>query len=407
VRTPTALLLLAACAPFAAAQIAIEGEAVYTMAGPPLKDAIVLVRDNKIERVLAKGPAPVGYRVIKVKVVTPGLIDAHATLGLSGYLNQPSDQDQVERSAPMQPELRAIDAYDPKERLIEWVRGFGVTTVHTGHGPGALVSGQTMIIKTNAATADDALVPVAMIAASLGDSGRAEQGKSPGTRAKMVALMRGELIKAQEAVRKQSQPADKDAKDGKDKKEPSRDLRLEAFQKLIKREIPLLVTANKANDILTAIRLAREFNLRLVIDGAAEAPEVIAQIKASGYPVIVHPTMERSTGDAESLSMETPAKLSSAGILFALQSGFEGYVPKTRVVLYEAAIAAANGLGLEKALASITIDAARLLGVEQRVGSIEAGKDADLALFDGDPLEYTTHCWGVFIDGKQVSSESR
>jgi imidazolonepropionase-like amidohydrolase len=407
VRAAAALLLLAACAPFAAAQTAIQGETVYTMAGPPLKDAVVLVRDSKIEWVLAKGPAPAGYRVIKAKVVTPGLIDAHSTLGLSGYLNQPSDQDQVERSAPMQPELRAIDAYDPKERLIEWVRGFGVTTVHTGHGPGALVSGQTMIIKTNAGTADDALVPVAMIAASLGDSGRAEQGKSPGTRAKMVALLRGELIKAQEAIRKQSQPADKDAKDGKDKKEPSRDLRSEAFQKLIKREIPLLVTANKANDILTAIRLAREFNLRLVIDGAAEAPEVIPQIKASGYPVIVHPTMERSTGDAESLSMETPAKLSSAGILFALQSGFEGYVPKTRVVLYEAAIAAANGLGQEKALASITIDAARLLGVEQRVGSIESGKDADLALFDGDPLEYTTHCSGVFIDGKQVSSESR
>ena len=384
----------AALAPMAWAQTAIQGETVYTMAGAPLRNATVLVRDGKIERVIT-GAAPAGYTVVKAKVVTPGLIDAHAVLGLSGYLNQPHDQDQLETSAPMQPELRAIDAFDPKERLIEWVRGFGVTTVHTGHGPGALISGQTMIIKTNAGTADQALAPVSMVVGSLGSLGRAEGGKSPGTRAKMIALLRAELIKAQEAVKKTEQ------------KDAARDLRAEAFQKLVKGELPLLVTVHKANDIITAIRLAKEFNLKLVLDGAAEAPEVLAQIKASGYPVILHPTMERSSGDAESLSLETASKLSAAGVRFALQSGFEGYVPKTRVVLWEAAVAAANGLGAEKALASITIEAARLLGIEKRVGSLEAGKDADIAVYDGDPFEYTTHCTGVWIDGKAVSTGAR
>lgn len=391
------LVLLAALAPMASAQIAIQGETVYTMAGAPLKNAVVLVRDGKIERVTT-GAAPAGYKVMKAKVVTPGLIDAHAVLGLSGYLNQPQDQDQIENSAPMQPELRAIDAYDPKERLLEWVRGFGVTTIHTGHGQGILISGQTMIIKTNAETADQAMVPAAMIAATLGNDARAGQGKSPGTRAKMIAMLRAELIKAQEAAKKASD---------KDKKDTARDLRLEAFVKLINREMPLLITVHKDNDILTALRLAKEFNLKVVLDGVADAPEVLAQIKASGYPVILHPTMQRSSGDAENLSMETASKLAAAGVTFALQSGFEGYVPKTRVVLWEAAMAAANGLAADKALGSITIDAARLLGVEKRVGSLEAGKDADVALYDGDPFEYTTHCVGVLIDGKVVSDTAR
>lgn len=393
----SALLMVAAAGLALGQDVAIRGDVVYTMAGAPLKDAVVLVRGGRIERV---GPAaavnvPAGYRTLRARVVTPGLIDAHATLGLSGALNQPHDQDQVETSAPMQPELRAIDAYDPKERLIEWVRGFGVTTVHTGHGQGVLISGQTMIVKTNAATADDAIVPSAMVAATLGNGARAEGGKSPGTRAKMIAMLRAELIKAQESLKKAG------------KLDAARDLRAEAFQKLVKGELPLLVTVHKANDILTAIRLAQEFGLKLVLDGASEVTEVLAQVKASGYPVILHPTMQRSTGDAESLSMETASKLSAAGIPFALQSGFEGYVPKTRVVLWEAAMAAANGLGTEKALASITIEAAKLLGVAHRVGSLEAGKDGDVALYDGDPLEYTTHCTGVVIGGVVVAAEPR
>ncbi len=392
------ILLLTAAAALASAQnLAIHGELVYTMAGAPLKDGVVLIRDGKIERV---GPAsqvkpPAGYQVLQAKVVTPGLIDAHATLGLSGALNQPQDQDQVEKSAPMQPELRAIDAFDPQERLIEWVRSFGVTTIHTGHGQGILISGQTMIIKTNARTADDAIVPVAMIAATLGNDARADAGKSPGTRAKMIAMLRAELIKAQEATKKT------------DKKDTARDLRAEAFQKLVKGELPLLVTVHKANDILTAIRLGQEFGLKIVLDGVSEAPEVIPQIKASGYPVILHPTMQRSYGDTQNLSMETASKLSAAGIPFALQSGFEDYVPKTRVVLWEAGIAAANGLGAEKALASITIDAAKLLGIANRAGSLEPGKDGDIALYDGDPLEYTTHCTGVVVGGVAVQATAR
>src|SRR5450755_2967079 len=171
------------------------------MAGAPIRVGVVIIHNGKVERV---GPAsqltiPGGYQTLAAKTVTPGLVDAHSAVGLAGYLNDPGDQDQLELSAAVQPELRALDAYDPQERLIEWVRSFGVTTMNTGHSPGALISGQTMIVKTVGHTADEAaIVPAAMIAASLGVGGRAEMGKSPGTRGKEVAMLRAEFIKAQE-----------------------------------------------------------------------------------------------------------------------------------------------------------------------------------------------------------------
>lgn len=382
--------------------LAIRGETVHTMAGASIKDGLVLVRDGKIVFV---GPAAGreysdDHRVLRAKVVTPGLIDAHSTVGLSGILNQPHDQDQSDRTASFQPELRAIDAYNAKDPLVAYVRSFGITTVNTGHAPTALGAGQTMIVKTYGRGADqDAIKPAAMTMIALGRNGLAGDGasgsaaptKAPGTRSKAVAMLRTELIRAQEHAKKQF------TKD--ETKRPARDLKAETLQRAFHGEQPLLINAHRQQDILSALRVAREFNLKIVLDGCADAPLVLQEIKASGFPVILHPTMARSNQDTENLSVETAAKLKAAGILFALQSGYESYVPKTRVVLFEAAIAAANGLGFDGALAAITIDAAKLLGVADRIGSLEPGKDADLALFDGDPFEYTTHAIGTVIGG--------
>lgn len=376
-------------------QIAVKGETVWTMAGEPISNGVVLVNNGKIEAIGPQSSVqiPAGYKVISAKVVTPGLIDAHTVIGLNGYLNQPHDQMALEGSGPLQPELRAIDAYNSDEKLIEWVRQFGVTTIHTGHQPSALVSGQTMIAKTTGKDVDEAtIVPTAMIAVTLGEDSLAAQGKSPGTRAKEMSMLRAELIKAQENSKKTDAP---------------KDLRSDIMVRVIKREIPLLITANKAQDIMTALRLAKEFNLKIVLDGAAEAQLLLNEIKASGFPVIVHPTMARANGDEMSLSMEDAAKLKAAGIPVALQSGYEGYVPKTRVVLFEAAMAAANGLSQRDALALVTIDAAKILGLDARIGSLEKGKDADLAMYDGDPFEWTSHCTGTIINGQVVSDVVR
>lgn len=379
----------------AQAQIAVKGETVWTMAGEPIINGVVLINNGKIEAVGAASQIqiPSNYKIISAKVVTPGLIDAHSVVGLAGYMNQPHDQMQIENSSPMQPELRAIDSYNAEEKLIEWLRSYGITTIHTGHAPGALVSGQTMIAKTFGKNVDAVtIVPGAMIAVTIGESALVQGGRSPGTRAKQAAMLRAELIKAQSYGTKP---------------DASRELKAEMWKKVLNREIPLLVTAHRAQDIITALRIAKEFNIKIVLDGASEAHLVINEIKASGFPVIIHPTMYRAGGETESLSMETASKLKNAGIPFALQSGYEGYVPKTRIVLFEAAIAAANGLSRRDALATITIDAAKILGLDNRIGSIEKGKDADIAMYDGDPFEYTTHCTGTIINGNVVSEVIR
>lgn len=387
------------------AQVAVRGETVHTAVGEPLRDAVVLVEDGKISRVgpAADIPIPAGFRTLRAPVVTPGLIDARSTLGLSGYLNQPHDQDQIDRSQALQPELRAIDAYNPREALVGWARGYGVTTIHAGHAPGPLISGQTAILKTRGGTVEEAVLkPFAMIAATIGEGARAREGKSPGTRAKMAALLRAELIKAREYAEKRSR---NDAND--EGKQPARNLRLEALASVLAGEAPLLVTAHRAQDIATALRIRDEFRMPMVLDGAAEAAALLDRIRTAGLPVIVHPTMMRARGETENASFETAAKLREAGIPVALQGGYEAYVPKSRLVLFEAAVAAAHGLGFEAALQSVTIEAARILGIDSRVGSLEVGKDGDLALYDGDPFEYATHCVGVVIDGEVVSEERR
>jgi imidazolonepropionase-like amidohydrolase len=398
-----ALLVLLAAPARAAGQTVIRGGVVHTM-GPAgtIRDGVVIIQDGRISVVgtAAEVAIPEGAPVLTAEVVTPGLIDAHCVVGLSGIYNQPHDSDQIERSGPIQPELRALDAYNPQERLVEWVRSFGVTTIHTGHAWGELISGQTIIVKTAGRTVEEALLRApGAVAATLSPWAQKSDGKSPGTRGKMMALLRAELIRAREYLHKQAQ-------DDPNQK-PERNLRYEVLGRVLTGEVPLMITANRAQDIVSALRLAREFGLKVWLDSAAEAYLLVNEIRTADVPVIVHPTMFRAWGETENLSYETAAVLKRAGIPIALQSGYESYVPKTRVVLFEAALAAANGLSFEDALASITIDAARILGIAERVGSLEVGKDGDAALYDGDPFEYTTHCTGVVINGRPVSRARR
>ncbi len=400
------VVTLASLCSTASAQIAVHGKTVHTMAGAPIEDGVVIIQDGKISAIgrASQIAVPKDFRVLEANVVTPGLIDAHSTVGFSGILNIPHDQDQIEHSAPIQPELRAIDGFNAQEDLIEWVRSFGVTTIHTGHAPGELISGQTLIAKTTGRTASAAVfVDARAVAATIGPSAQKTGGKSPGTRGKTIAMLRAELIKSREYLDKQRR-----AKEAGEKGEPpARDLRLEALGRVLAGEQPLMVTAHRAQDIASALRLAKEFDFKIWIDGASEAYLLIDEIKAAGVPVIVHATMTRAFGEHENLSVETASKLVAAGIPVALQSGYEAYVPKTRVVLFEAAMAAANGLKFDQALRTITLDAAKILGIADRVGSLEVGKDGDLALYDGDPFEYTSHCTGCVIQGKVVSETVR
>ncbi len=390
------IFLLLAYPLFTQAQYAVKAEILYTVSGTPIRDAVVLISNGKIQSVgtAASTAIPANYTVYKAKAVTPGLIDARTVVGMSGVLNIPVDQDQLEKSGPVQPELRAIDAYNPEEPLVKAAREYGVTTIHTGHGIGALVSGQTMIAKTKPGTIDEVtMVPLSMLAMTFGPS-VSGNFPSPGTKAKQVSMIRAELIKAQTQLKKMA--------DKVSSKRPAEDLRLDMLGKLLKGEIKAMITANTAVDIMNAIRLAKEFNLKLVIDGGAEAYRLINEIKTANAEIILHATMARNGGDMVNMTRESAAILTAAGIPVSIESGYEAYVPKTRVVLLEAAVAMASGLSFEDALKSITINPARLLGIDKKVGTIEAGKDADIVLYNGDPFEYTTNVCTVFIDGKVV-----
>ncbi len=390
---PVFLLFLISPALPAFAQKAIIGETVYTMEGDPITNGVVLIRDGKIEQVgpLGEVRIPDHYERFEGAVVTPGLIDAHSVVGLAGYLNQAHDQDQLELSNAIQPELRAIDAYNAREELVGFLRNNGITTIHTGHAPGAIVSGQTMIVKTAGQTVQEALIDsTTALAITLGSVVR-NHYSTPGTRSKGVAMLRQELIRAADYAEKRRH-ADPD-------KRPDRDLRLDALADMLDEKLYALVTAQRSQDILTALRLQKEFGFPLLIDGAAEACLVLDEILAAGVPVIIHPTMVRVFGDTENAAFDTAKKLAEAGIPFAFQGGYESYVPKTRIALFEAAVAVGYGLDRMTALHSLTIGPATILNIDHRLGSLAKGKDADMVIFNGDPFEYTTRPTHVFIDG--------
>jgi len=396
------LLVLSHCA--SAQDLAVRAGVLHAGEGRSIEDGIVLIQQG---RITALGSAseirvPAGIELLEVPVATPGLVDARSTVGLSGAMNQPHDQDQLERSAPIQPELRAIDAYNPRERLVEWLREHGVTTVHTGPGPGEVVSGQTMIVKTVGATAAEAVLnPAFGLSATLGEGATGHDRTTPGNRSKAVALLRQQLIRAGEyqarlELAKKNKPVD-------------RDLALEPLVAVLQRQMPLIVEVHRHNDIMSTLRLAEEFNIRVILAGAADAHLLIDEIRTAGVEVIVHPTMIRAWGGAETanFAFTTAARLIEAGIPVALQSGYEGYVPKIRVVLFEAAMLLGYGVSFDQALELITLAPARMLGIADRVGSLAVGKHGDLALFDGDPFEYTSHVIGSVIEGRRVSSVVR
>src|SRR5579871_5077659 len=221
------------------AQIAVKADKIYTSAGEPISNGVVLIKNGKIEKVgsAESTKIPSGYNVYEAKIVTAGLVDARSEVGLSGDQNVPADQDQLEKSNPIQPDLRAVDAYNTDDTLVGYLRINGVTTIHTGHGIGALVSGQTMVAKTKPGMVDAVtLVPAEMLALSLGESVHGNF-TSPGTEAKEISMLRTELLKAQSYQQKMDTVKDSS-------KKPARDLSMEMLGKLLKGEMKALIYAN-------------------------------------------------------------------------------------------------------------------------------------------------------------------
>ena len=374
---------------------AVLADVIHT-SGPKgdIRDGVIVVKDGDVLYVGERAGVKLQeVRTIAAKHVTPGLIDAFAMSGLSGAWNIPADQDQDELSDPNQADLRALDGFNPHEPLLEFLRANGVTVVHAVPGRANVIAGQSAIFRTEGLTAEIATLrsPAAIIV-NLGEVPKdAYKGKGPLTRMGVAGLVRKSFAEADAYRAKQPAGGPKNAKH-------------EALLSALEGKVPVYFAAHRADDISTALRIAAEFKLKPVIALGTEAYRMADELKKAGVPVVVHPTMQRAASSMETLHsfLGNAAVLSNNEIPIAICTGFEGYVPKTRVLRHEAAMAAANGLGSERALRAVTLDAAKMLGIAEKYGSIEKGKVAVLVLYDGDPFEHATHVTATIMNGQTV-----
>ena len=407
------LLLLSAIAfaPFAqAANVAIVADHLYTMdAGPQGGPGVVLIHDGKIEDVQlgADVKVPGGYQVIHGVYVTPGLIDAYTSTGVSGAYNIPADQDQDEATDPNTADVNVRDSLNPQDLLFRYVNAYGVTTMQVTPGPRNPIAGSAGIFKTTGPnspfrTADQQIVqPNSAMIFNLGEAPKETYGrnhKAPVTRMKTAEMIREALLQAKQYQEKW----DKWKKDGSDaSKQPSLDTKLAALAPVVSGKIPAIFNVYRADDIDTAIRIGAEFHLKYMLASVTEGYLIRDRIHEASVPSLVgavmQPLEDMQTANA---TYENAALLEQAGVPVAIMTGYVGYVPKSRILLFEAAIAAANGLGLESAMRAITISPAKFLGIDHKTGSLTKGKDADIAVFDGDPFEYTSHVQDVLVQGE-------
>ncbi|AWM39965.1 imidazolonepropionase [Gemmata obscuriglobus] len=362
--------------------VAVTAEFIHT--GGRVFPGVIVAKDGKILHVVAGEATAKNMPIYKAKHVTPGLIDPFCSAGLSGAWNSPADQDQDETSDPNQADLRALDGFNPREPLLDFLVANGTTVVHATPGRVNPIAGRGGVFRADGTTADSALVPVGALVVNLGESSK---GKSPTTRMGVAALVRKAFTDA-DAYRT-SKPAAKNPKH-------------EALVPALEGKANVYFAAHRRDDIQTALRIAAEFKLKPVIALGTEGYRMAEELKQAGVPVVVHPTMLRAGGSIETMHAFTGnvAALDAAGVPVTVCTGFEGYVPKTRVLRYEAAMAAAAGMDRERALSAITINAAKLLGIDKEYGSIEVSKVADLVLYDGDPFEHTTHVTHTLLRGK-------
>jgi imidazolonepropionase-like amidohydrolase len=375
---------------------------IHTVGKGTISDGIIVVKDGKITHVSKLDELPFKLRtdvpVITAAVVTPGLIDAHTSVGLSGAFNLTADQDQDEASEPNQADVRVLDGFNPNEPLLEFLRQQGVTTLHAVPGRNNVIAGQTGIFRTSGLTVEQMTIRFpAGILVNLGEVPKSTYpNKLPTTRMGTASLVRSAFTQAQNQLRKRT------AAKGDDKAPPPNG-KLDALGLALEGKVPVIFAAHRADDMDTALRLAKEFDLKARLDLATEGYLMADVLAGAKVPVVVHPTMQRAASiETYNTSMCNAMVLADKKVPLAIGTGFEGYVPKTRIVRQEAAMAMVNGLGRDRALAAITLDAARILRIDDTRGTIEAGKVADLVLYDGDPFEHATHVTHTIAEGRVV-----
>ena len=325
--------------------------------------------------------------------VFPGLVESHCHLGMEETAIRFEGDDVNEITDPITPNMRGIDGCNPMDETVELALKGGVTTVAAGPGSANVLGGTFFAYKTKGNCIDEMTIenPIAMKAAFGENPKRCYQGKKIDTRMQISALLRETLEKTKEYMKKKE--------DGKD---VAYDQKLEAMIPVVKRELPLKCHAHRADDILTAIRIAKEENIKITLDHVTDARSILPQIKESGFPCICGPALtHKSKFELANMSFETPNELYKAGILFSIITD-SPVIPQQYLSL-SAALAAKAGLPEYEAIKAITINPAKILGLDNRVGSIKVGKDADFVICTKNILDTQNEITAVYVDGKKAA----
>lgn len=372
---------------------------ILTMEGPTIEDGYVRINGKIIEDV---GPMmtlrPKTYKETVLDVngawVLPGIIESHCHIGISEEKIGIIGDDSNEGTKPVTPSLRAIDAVNPMDAAFHDAIKAGITSVMVGPGSANVVGGQFMFMKTHGRCIDHMVVknPAAMKVA-FGENPKTcygDRDEYPATRMGIAALLRKTLFEAAQYK--------KEKESGELEKE---DFEMEPWLPVLNKEIPLKAHAHRADDILTAIRIAKEYDVDMTLDHGTESHLVANVIKEAGFPVIVGPDLtSRSKLEVKNMNFKTNKVLHEEGILFSITTDHP--VTMIQYLPLCAGLAVKNGLPVEAGLKAITINAAKICRVDDKVGSLKSGKDADIAIFTGNPMEVFTKTLYTIIDGQIV-----
>ena len=390
--------------------VAIVGGRVAPIMGAEIPGGTVLIQDGRIAAVGAGDAVsvPDGAQVVDAagSWVLPGFIEAHGHVGVSEEAEGWAGEDTNEMTEPVTADVRAIDAINPADLGFRDAISGGVLAVNVNPGSGNPIGGQTVALKCWGRTVDEmALRQPSGMKSALGENPKrvyGDQKKTPSTRLGTAAVIRGALVAAANYMERIDAEQHKPQAE---RKPVDRDLKLEALGLVLRRQIPWRQHCHRADDIATAIRIADEFGYDLVIDHGTEAHLLADIIAARGIPVIIGPLLtSRSKVELRNRSLANPGRLAKAGVTIAITTDHP--VVPVNFLAHQAALAVKDGLDRETALQALTINPARIAGVDDRLGSIEPGKDADLVIWSGDPLDVLSRAVRVFIDGAEIYSYS-
>ncbi len=377
---------------------------IITMADKDYEDGFVQIKNGKIAAVGDMADCPVekeddGVICANGNLVMPGIIEAHCHMGITEEKKGTEGDDCNENVNPVTPYLRAVDAINPMDAAFDDALRAGITSAMVGPGSSNVVGGQFAFIKTHGRCIDHMIVkaPAAMKVA-FGENPKVNfsgQNVSPATRMAIAAMLREELFQAQEYQKKRNAGQNQE-----------KDFRYECWLPVLEGRIPLKAHVHRADDILTAIRIAKEFHLSMTLDHCSEGHLIAEEIKESGFPAIVGPDMtSRNKIEVQNMAFKTVGILNRKGICTAVTTDHP--VSMIQFLPICAGLAVKSGLPAQEGLRSITINAAKICGVSDRVGSLEPGKDGDVVIFDGNPLEVFTSALCTIIDGKVVYRDEK